>query len=220
MSFPCSTIFLLSPANLAGIRAQYVLEPRGESDLADRLRRNGVPLGELFSFISSLYFRGKLAYASAFSRPPQAMSGSFVITATGALLSPETVVMLDQVREMATSDIDARNPRYRLALDRDCRSLSETAGSSCRIVLLGSVATPKYTEPLLEVFGERLLFPKGFAGRGDMSRGGLLLRCVANGEELAYIPILNADRHGPKPPKLPPVTSLRNKSRREAPHHS
>src|SRR6266853_118967 len=43
------------------------------------------------------------------------------------------------------------------------------------IVLLGSIASAKYVEPLLAVLGERLLFPPSFVGRGDMSRGGLLL---------------------------------------------
>ena len=56
-------IFLLSPANLGGIRAGYVLNPGAGFDLASRLRRDGLPLGELFSFISGLYFRGKVAYA-------------------------------------------------------------------------------------------------------------------------------------------------------------
>ena len=70
------------------------------------------------------------------------------------------------------------------------------------IVLLGSIATPKYVDPLLEIFGERLLFPAEFAGRGDMSRGGLMLRCVSAGVQLTYVPLASATRHGPKPPKI------------------
>ena len=38
-----------------------------------------------------------------------------------------------------------------------------------------------------------------------MSRGGLLLRCVAAGEELPYVPVKGAVRHGPRPPKLAPL---------------
>lgn len=218
MSSSRSVIFLLSPANLAGIRARFILGPKAGCDLARRLRQSGVPLGELFSFVSNLYFRGKLAYARTFSLPPQSIPGSFIITATGALLSPETVVSLDVIREMAAGDIDARNQRYRVALDRSCRDLSEITGASCNMVLLGSLATPKYTEPLLEVFGERLLFPGEFAGRGNMSRGGLLLRCVATGQELTYIPVLSANRDGPKPAKLPPARPVRNNSRRAECH--
>src|SRR5262249_39292237 len=197
-------IFLLSPANLAGIRAGYVLRGSAESDLACRLRRGGVTLGELFSFISGLYFRGKLAYARAFSAPPPEVSGSFVITATAGLLAPETVVSLEGIRELTTNHIDADEPRYRAPLERDCRSLSEKLGDACDVVLLGSVATSKYVEPLLQIFGGRLLFPQEFIGRGDMSRGGLMLRAVEAGKELVYVPVLNATRHGPRPPKLLP----------------
>jgi hypothetical protein len=71
------------------------------------------------------------------------------------------------------------------------------------VVLLGSVASAKYVDPLLSVFGQRLSFPPTFVGRGDMSRGGLLLRCVRSGEELEYAPVDGAVRHGPRPPRLP-----------------
>jgi len=37
-----------------------------------------------------------------------------------------------------------------------------------------------------------------------MSRGGLCLRCVEQGEELEYTPVAGAARHGARPPKLPP----------------
>jgi hypothetical protein len=172
--------------------------------MAHRLRRGGMSLGEVFSFVSSLYFRGKLAYARAFASPPRSVPGSLVITATGDLLAPETLVTLDRLLEMAGSDIDARNQGYRAVLDRDCRDLARIAGNSCTVVLLGSIATPKYVEPLLEAFGQRLLFPAEFVGRGDMSRGGLLLRSVAADEQLAYTPVVGANCHGPRPPKLPP----------------
>jgi hypothetical protein len=69
--------------------------------------------------------------------------------------------------------------------------------------LLGSIATPKYLEPMVGVFGDRLLFPQEFIGRGDMSRGGLLLRQVRAGEELTYVPLGGLTHHGPRPPKLP-----------------
>jgi len=162
-------------------------------------------LGELFRFISGLYFRGKLAYAQAFSSPPCNVPAAFVITASRGLLTPETVVTLDGLRELAANDIDASDPRYRSPLDCDCRSLAERLGGSCDVILLGSIATPKYVEPLLEIFGERLFFPAEFVGRGDMSRGGLMLRSVDTGKELVYVPVLNAVRRGPKPPKLVPL---------------
>jgi hypothetical protein len=58
---------------------------------------------------------------------------------------------------------------------------------------------------LLAVLGERLHFPAEFVGRGDMSRGGLLLRAVRAGVELAYLPVAGAVRHGARPPRLPPL---------------
>ena len=197
-------IFLLSPANLAGIRAGYVLKENGASELAQKLRRDGAPLGELFTFVSGLYFRGKLAYARAFAAPPADVCGSFVITTSTGLVSPDTIVTIDQLRGWATNDIDAADERYRAALDCDCRSLRGRLGDSCEVVLLGSIATAKYVEPLLAVFCEQLLFPIEFVGRGDMSRGGLMLRSVEAGVELAYVPVHNASRHGERPPKLTP----------------
>jgi len=195
---------MLSPANLAGIRAGYVLNPNAEFELACRLRHDGVSLGELFSFVSGLYFRGKLTYARAFAIPPPGVAGAFVITSCAGLLRPDTFVTITQLREWAASAIDIGTPQYRAALDRDCRLLLENLGDSCEVVLLGSIATPKYVEPLLEIFRERLLFPTEFVGRGDMSRGGLMLRSAEARQELTYAPVLNAIRHGKRPPKLKP----------------
>jgi hypothetical protein len=211
-------VFLLSPANLAGLRASYILDAKGRSDLACRLHQDGVTLGELFAFISGLYFRGKLAYAQAFCAPPLDVSGSFVITASAGLVPPQTVVTLEQLREMSGTDIDAGDQRYRTPLDRDCHSLAKSLGESCDIILLGSIATPKYVEPLLDIFGERLLFPAEFVGRGDMSRGGLMLRSVAMSKELEYVPVLNATRHGRRPARLSPVVSTGAKSKGRISH--
>jgi hypothetical protein len=173
--------------------------------MAHRLRKQGVPLGELFSFISSLYFRGKLAYASTFGNAPPSARGVFVITGSGGLVLPDTVITLDRLREITAGDLDPADPRYRTPLDRDARLLVDKCGNSCEIVLLGSIATAKYVDPMLSVFGEQLMFPAEFVGRGDMSRGGLLLRCVDSGQELTYISVLGAVRHGSKPPKLEPL---------------
>ena len=85
------------------------------------------------------------------------------------------------------------------------RRTGSALGADGRIVLLGSVATSKYIEPLTEVFGDRLLFPSAFVGRGDMSRGGLLLRCVRAGTPLDYVPVQGALLHGPRPARLKKV---------------
>jgi hypothetical protein len=196
-------IFLLSPANLGGERAKMVLSSRAEFDLAVRLRGEGAPLGEVYAFISGLYFRGKLAYSKAFATPPPGAPGSLVITPGRGLVAPETLVTIEDLRAIAGVHIDLEDPAYRAPLERDARSLDEAAGPDCRYVLLGSLATPKYLEPLLRVFGERLLFPEEFAGRGDMSRGGLMLRYAHQGLELNYVPAHTSARHGSRPPKLP-----------------
>jgi hypothetical protein len=200
-----SRIFLLSPANVAGIRAGLVMDEQRDSEMARRLRQDGVSLGELFSFMSGLYFRGKLAYARAFAAAPPDLDGALVITARGGLVPADTLVTLDRLREITAGSIDPSDDRYRKPLDRDAQLLSEAAGTHCEIVLLGSIATPKYIDPLLDVFGGRLVFPAEFVGRGDMSRGGLMLRCVQSGEQLTYIHALEAMRHGCKPPKLKPA---------------
>jgi hypothetical protein len=196
-------IFLLSPANAAGLRARIVASENASFELAMRLRSEGAPLGEVFSFISGLYFRGKLAYAQRFAEARDGIPGAFVITASGGLIPPETVITAEDLAALSAASISATDRRYREPLERDARAICKLAGPKCEVVLLGSVATPKYVEPLLEIFGERLLFPIEFVGRGDMSRGGLMLRSARSGEQLTYVPVATAVRHGPKPPKLP-----------------
>jgi hypothetical protein len=180
-----------------------VLSDRANFTVAEKVRSGNATLGEVFSFVSGLYFRGKMAYAEAFASPPLGVCGSMVITPGRGLVRPDTVVSIDDLRDIASVPIDGPNPRYREPLDRDAHRLAEQVGPACDIVLLGSIATPKYIEPLLDVFGDRLLFPVDFVGRGDMSRGGLMLRCASSGSELTYIPVRGAIRHGQRPPKLP-----------------
>jgi hypothetical protein len=196
-------IFLLSPANAAGARGKMILREAAAFPLAVQLREQGLPLGEIFSFISGLYFRGKLAYARAHATPPSGLPGIVVITASGGLVSPDRLFRLPDLREITSGDIGAGTPEYRVPLERDARLLCEHMGSESEVVLLGSVATPKYVEPLLEIFGERLMFPLEFVGRGDMSRGGLMLRYAREMRELTYVPVAGAVRHGTRPPRLP-----------------
>jgi hypothetical protein len=198
-------IFLLSPANPAGTRAKYLIGPDADSPLARQLRLSGVPLGDLYSFVSSLYFRGKLTYARTFAKTPPELSGAFVITSCMGLVPPGQSISLTQLQKISDVALDPGEARYRGPLERDARALLKQAGSDAEVILLGSIATSKYVEPLLDVFGERLMFPVDFVGRGDMSRGGLMLRCARSGVELKYTPVAGAQRHGIKPPKLPPV---------------
>jgi hypothetical protein len=189
-------VFLLSPANCGGERAQLLLSPRAAFPLAQRLRaREGAPLGEVMSFVSGLYFRGKLAYADAFGVP-------LVITADAGLRPADAPVTLTSLRASARVDIHAANPRYRRPLEASACAIAARLRPDDTVTLLGSIASDKYVEVLLGVFGERLTFPIDFVGRGDMSRGGLLLRCVRAGRELPYVPVAGAIRHGARPPRL------------------
>ena len=206
-------VFLLSPANCGGVRARKMLSPQAGFDLARQLHSAaGAPLGDLFSFVSGLYFRGKLAYARRFARPPDpseplAAGGVLVITPSAGLRSVDTPVTIDSFRGFASVEIDLRNAAYRTPLEQASRALLTAIGPDCEVVLLGSVASGKYVNLLLPIFGERLMFPPDFVGRGDMSRGGLMLRCVAAGFELPYVPIVGAVRHGQRPPKLQPLAT-------------
>ncbi|MGB2713378.1 MAG: hypothetical protein WBC51_04305 [Vicinamibacterales bacterium] len=208
-------VFLLSPANCGGNRARIVLSDRATFELAGRLRgREGAPIGEVFSFLSGLYFRGKLTYARAFAVPPDPQSavcgsGVLVITPSAGLRSADTLVTREALLRFAAVDVDAADARYRRPLERSAATLARDTGPDCDVVLLGSIASPKYVDILLKFFGERLLFPADFVGRGDMSRGGLMLRCAAAGQELTYVPVAGAVRHGQRPPKLDPRTRVR-----------
>jgi hypothetical protein len=204
-------IFLLSPANTGGERAQLVFNPAARFELAQRLRtREGAMMGEVFAFLSGLYFRGKLQYALTFGRPPQGLDGTLVITAGRGLRPPWERTTLDTLRRYAQVPIDVREPRYTRPLLRDVRALASKLAPfpEAEVVLLGSIASGKYVELLARALGPRLLFPSAFVGRGDMSRGGLLLRAVAAGRELDYAPIAGATLHGPRPPRLKPEPGI------------
>ena len=198
-------IFLLSPAYAGGERARMILSDRAQFDLAKRLRsKEGATIAEVFTFLSGLYFRGKIAYANAFARCPNGLCGVFVITPTRGLVDATTKIDIDDLREFAQVDIDADDPRYRKPLERDARQLTKKLSPQSDVVLLGSIATGKYVDVLLTNFRERLCFPVDFVGRGDMSRGGLLLRCAADRQELQYIAVAGAVVSGKRPPKLEP----------------
>jgi len=199
-----SRIFLLSPAFCGGERAKLLFNTNASFPLAVRLRAGGVPIGELFAFLSGLYFRGKFAYARAFARAPRGAPGLLVITPTRGLVDPDTLLTLDDMREFAEVNIATQSERFIEPLARDALALA-AASRTAPAILLGSIATDKYVGTLAAAFGERLRFPEEFVGRGDMSRGGLLLRSVRESTELTYIPVSGATRRGARPPKLVPV---------------
>jgi hypothetical protein len=170
----------------------------GSFDLAARLWSEGATIGEIFTFLSGLYFRGKLAYASRFGR-------SLVIAPGRGLVDPETLLSIDDLRAIASVGVAADEPRYRAPLERDADALAASLACGDVVVLLGSIATGKYVDVLESRLDGRLRFPAQFVGRGDMSRGGLMLRCVLDGAELDYVRVAGAVRRGKRPPRLTPL---------------
>jgi hypothetical protein len=205
-------VFLLSPARCDGERARLLIDPEGQSSVAIQLRRSeGAPLGEVFIFVSGGYFRGKLTYARTFANPPAGASPTLVITADRGLVPPETIVRREDLVAFSSVDIAGADERYLAPLQRDVQSLARMIDATSLVVLLGSVATGKYVDALLDAFGERLVFPPSFVGRGDMSRGGLLLRHARAARELDYVPVAGAVRRGRRPAKLEPIRRAKSR---------
>lgn len=181
-----------------------LLREASEMALARDLREGRLTLGAAFTFMSGLYFRGKLAYASAFAPEPDA---TWVITPTRGLQPPTSSVSVELLREFAAVDVDAHDPRYRAALERDARALAERLPPEARLVLLGSIATGKYIDVLRPIFEDRLYYPADFVSRGDMSRGGLMLRCVREGVPLRYVKVTSVRPRSTK--KVAPIRLLK-----------
>ncbi|HWA25073.1 MAG TPA: hypothetical protein VG734_05310 [Lacunisphaera sp.] len=197
-------IYLLSPANMAGLRAKMLLNPRAPFPLARKFREEGVPLAEVFSFTSGLYFRGKITYARHFAHATR-RDIIRVITSNAGLLDPDTLVRPKDIMAFGRTDIDPLDPKYNEPLRRDALRLAERTGRG-PVIFLGSIATPKYRQVLLDVFGDRLMFPVDFVGRGDMSRGGLLLRAVREGRELPYQEVADAVYTGPRAVRISEIS--------------
>lgn len=208
---PC--VFLLSPASLAGVRASQLTSPRARFGAALRYRSaEGVTVEEAFTFMSSLYFRGKIAYARHFAAPPPELAlgtpddGMLVIAPGFGLVPPSWRITPERMKKLRRTPVDLKNRAYRQALREHALQLRDLAPAS-RVVLLGSVATGKYVDLLLPVFGDRLLFPREFAGAGDMQRGGMMLRAVRENRELDYVtldaPRRRSGRASPTEPAEP-----------------
>lgn len=196
------TIFLLSPADLKGVRAKQLTSSRAKFAAAQAYRSpDGVAIADAFSFMSALYFRGKIAYARHFASPQPEIAdgGIFVITPGFGLVAPEWRIDVTRMKRLRRVDVDPRSRAYRRPLERDAIAIAQRAPDA-RVILLGSIATDKYVDVLWPIFGERLLFPRQFVGVGDMSRGALMLRAVREERELEYAP-LTIERHVKRPKK-------------------
>lgn len=185
-------IFLLSPANLNGLRAKQLASPRAKFDAAVKYRSpEGVPIADAFAFMSALYFRGKIAYARHFADPAE---GVFIITSGYGLVPPDWALTEERMKRMQKIDVDVSARNYTKPLREHANQLASMLAQDAQVVLLGSVATGKYVDVLRPILNPWLRFPKVFAGLGDMARGGLMLRAVRADKELEYT-TLDAPRH-------------------------
>ena len=159
---------------------------------AARLYRSeeGVPIALAFAFMSALYFRGKIAYALHFTE----IENIYVIAPGFGLVPPDWRINEERMKVLRRTPVDAGKRTYRKPLERDALIIAKQLDRDAQVVLLGSVATGKYVDVLRPIFGDRLRFPSAFAGLGDMSRGGLMLRAVRANRELEYT-TLDAPRH-------------------------
>ena len=195
------TLFLLSPARSGGPRATQLARSSGA--LGEQLRAGTAELGDVFAWLSALYFRGKLAYARAFADPSPGAPASLVMTTGLGLRPPETPISAAHLARCGA--IEVESDTFVAQLRSDALAVNTEIRADTQIVLLGSIASGKYVDTLIDVFGARLVFPTEFVGRGDMSRGGMMLRAAKSGEELAYAMVAGAQRHGKRPPKLEPT---------------
>ena len=149
-------VFLLSPARLDGERGRQLLQPVTLFPVAKALRtREGCPIGEVFRFVSGLYFRGKLAYGNAFARAPEGApwmgNGALVITQNRGMVPVHTRVCLEHLEAFASTDIHANEPSFRKPFARDAQLVADAIGKDGEVVLLGSIASAKYVDVLVEV---------------------------------------------------------------------
>lgn len=177
-------LFLLSPANTSGRRASRWCDPSVVHPHALALRDGGLPVGDAFSHLSTLYFRGKIAYARRFAPD----SDSVLVIAPGfGLVPPSWSVTLERLEAMRATRVDLDDVAYTAPLRDHCAALAGRLPSAAEVVLLGSLATGKYLDLLIPAFGDRLRVPRAFVGAGEMQRGSLLLRAVREGTELEYV---------------------------------
>src|SRR4051794_31651516 len=118
---PAPRIYLLSPANCSGERARILMRPQASFELAMQLRTPmGATIADVFSFLSGLYFRGKVAYARRF-----APGASYVITSSRGLMPIDTHVTIEDLVAMKKVPIDCDEKRYRRPIERDLKRIAD-----------------------------------------------------------------------------------------------
>jgi hypothetical protein len=119
-------IFLLSPAKAGGPRYSMLTREQADFDVARRLREGVATIGEVYSFISGLYFRGKMMYAEAFRAAPAGVPAVLVMVPGAGLVPPETIIDAGQLRAIAGISVAEDNPEFRDPCD-DSRQIAGRA---------------------------------------------------------------------------------------------
>src|SRR5690349_23922020 len=121
-------VFLLSPARLGGPRSLLLMREEAAFDLAVRLRSGTATIGEIYAFISGLYFRGKVAYTEAFGSAPQGVPAAMVIVPGRGLLPLDTPLSHTELRAISEVAIDVESAAYSAPFLRDLALLDQQAG--------------------------------------------------------------------------------------------
>jgi hypothetical protein len=194
-----SKIFLLSPANMRGPRGKQLLTRCARLQASRTL---AVTIEDAFIYTSSLYFRGKMAYAKQFVVAPAACGGEgiYIIAPGYGLVRPNWPIALPKLQRLSQVPVDSRVKDYRQPLVKSARALARKLPADTKVVLLGSLMPGKYLHVLRPIFRERLIVPQKFIGMGDMRRGALLLRAAFCGQELEYVDCQTLERPPLKAP--------------------
>ena len=202
---PTPRIFLLSPASTDGLRAQQLTSPRAGFGAAERYRSpEGVTIEEAFTFMSSLYFRGKIGYARHFAAPPPELALGSRTTASWSSLPASgwcrraCRITPEEMKKLRRTPVDLKSRAYCAPMKKHVEQLRDLAPDG-----LGGAPGQRRDRqvrgPAAAGPRDRLLFPRDFAGAGDMKRGGMMLRAVREDRELS----LRHPRRAPPPrPRL------------------
>jgi hypothetical protein len=191
------SVFLLSPAHAGGVKAKLLVSEKSRFETALRFRsREGLSIAEAYSFMSALYFRGKVAYSLRFGSDYYVIVPGFGLVPLDWKMTP---ARFDRLKEV---EVDPRCAEYTRSLQKTASRVAASIPADCRVVLLGSIATDKYVNVLAPIFKRHLHYPKLFSGRGDMSRGALMLQASRTGQELEYAPVLSKLSCTVRQPKL------------------
>ena len=176
------------------------LSPGGSPGRGHALARRGVRVPQ------RIVLPRQATYASRFGRPPPSLPPALVITPTRGLQSPSLPISRSLIEEFASLDWHRPTRAFWIRSSRVRVSFVHRSSQRCAWSCSGASRRAGTSSRWRASSRAGCNYPAEFVGRGDMSRGGLLLRHAEEGRELDYVPLAaGLTRHGAKPPKLPPL---------------